>query len=137
MSEHHCRPTISLPDSFTIPSTRPWKSSRCKTKRDCFQTHWLDEKLVEVILKKIISTKPEDATKTCSHLEDVKSFIIDAHFLIFLVMIHGENGYTEEAFDYAKLHLKKRNRNIDSVWTKKFIQTEIKTYEINWKQGSA
>ena len=76
MSEHHCRPTISLPDSFTIPSTRPWKSSRCKTRRDYFQTHWMDEKLVEDILKKIgLLTDITDGRCESCHQQSLRDWI--------------------------------------------------------------
>ncbi len=84
------------------------------------------------ILLDIIDISPKEAKKECPHLHNAKGFIIDAHYLIFNVMIHGL-GYSEEAFEYANRHLELRTRGVSSVWTKKQIQKEIADHKKYWK----
>ena len=91
-----------------------------------------DEEAYEILMKIIVMT-PTKAKKHCSELVNPRSFIIDSHFLLLLVMIYGQ-GYSEEAFNYAKKHLKLRTRGIKSCWTKRYIENEIKNHYKEWQQ---
>lgn len=91
-----------------------------------------DEKAHDVILN-IIDTPPEKAKRECEHISHARGFIVDAHFLMFYVIIYGQ-GYNKEAFDYAENHLKLRTRGVKSVWTKRQVQSEINHHKKKWKK---
>lgn len=90
-----------------------------------------DEEAYEILLE-IIDTTPEDAKKNCPDVFNPRGFIIDAHYLIFLVMIYGQ-GFSEEAFRFASKHLELRTIGINSVWPKKQVVSEINSFRKEWK----
>ncbi len=97
--------------------------------------HMLDnQSAAHKILLEIITDSPM-TKKKCQHLYRPRSFFVDAHFLIFNVMIHGEQGYTQQAFNHAYMHLKLRKIGLHSTWSKKYVENEVKKYEKDWIDG--
>lgn len=95
--------------------------------------HMLDKhKEAYDLLLEIIATTPAEAKQGCPDLHNSRAFIIDAHFLIFNVIIHGQ-GFSEEAFDFANKHLALRTQGVSSVWTQKEVQKEIADFKKEWK----
>ena len=84
------------------------------------------------IILNIIKTTPKEAKINCKHIYNARGFIIDAHFLMFNVLIHGQ-GFSDEAFSYANKHLELRTRGVGSVWTKKQVIDEVAFHLNEWK----
>lgn len=133
---------LELYDAFKYESAYPFLEKAYKLNPNCMCAmynyanvlHQLErhEDAYDVLLK-LISMNPEKAKEYCPEIKSPRGFIIDAHYLIFLVMIYGQ-GFSQEAFNYAERHLVLRARGVESVFSKKEIQKEINKYKNEWKK---
>lgn len=133
---------LKLYDVFKYQESLPYLKKAYKLAPRCLSAmynyanvlHMLgkDEQAYDVILE-IIDTSPEKAKRECEHISHARGLIVDAHFLMFYVLIYGQ-GYNKEAFDYAEKHLKLRTRGVKSVWTKRQVKSEIKHHKKEWEK---
>jgi len=68
----------------------------------------------EQLLRGLIAAAPEELFDRCP-VSNVASVHIDAHLLLFRVLLYGR-GFSEEAFAFAKTHLSLRRRGVNSAW---------------------
>ena len=85
----------------------------------------------EALLQTIISTPIEEFEFACPSI-DVESVAIDAHYLLFHVIIYGL-GFSREAFSHAYRHLELRGEDIESVWTREHVESEVADFEKEWR----
>ena len=60
-----------------------------------------------------------------------RSLRLDALYLLFLVLIHGQ-GLSSEAFGYAAEHLRLRRRGVHSVWSAREVRASVAAFRREW-----
>ena len=84
------------------------------------------------LLKPLINSKVQTLAAGCQY-GDARSVQLDAHMLLFLVIVYGR-GFCSEAFSHAAKHLRLRRSGLKSVWSKRTVQKEIQVMRREWVQ---
>lgn len=74
-------------------------------------------------LRGLVAASPTQLRAACS-VARPRSLILDANYLLFLVLLHGR-GFSEEAFKFAEQHLRFRRRGVLSIWSADEVRTEV------------
>jgi tetratricopeptide (TPR) repeat protein len=83
------------------------------------------------LLRGLIEATPEELDRRCP-FDRPRSLHLDAHYLLFLVVVHGR-GVCAEAFEYAMTHLRLRRRGVQSLWPVREVRSTIKEVWREWK----
>ena len=95
--------------------------------------HMLDrDSEAEPMLRALIQATPEELHEGCPESQP-RSLRLDAHFLLFLVLLYG-HGSADEAFGLAAKHLLMRRRGLHSVWTAREVRRQIVELRREWEK---
>lgn len=89
----------------------------------------------EPILRKLIIVSPADLRRRCPIAQELRSLQLDAHYLLFLVLLEGR-GFSIEAFKIAEKHLRLRRRGLFSKWPVREVRADIAARRREWVSGS-
>ena len=87
----------------------------------------------EPLLRELISATHQELRRRCPESMP-RSVQLDAHYLLFLVMIYGR-GFSEEAFAFARKHLRMRRRGLHSVFSARAVRSDILAKGRDWNLG--
>jgi tetratricopeptide (TPR) repeat protein len=86
--------------------------------------HMLDrDEEAYAILKRLINASILELRDCCPHCGP-ESLQLDAYYLLFLVTLRAR-GFGREAFGYARQHLRRRRRGLESLWSVREVRAEI------------
>ena len=91
-----------------------------------------DEKMAASLLHDLIKTPLGILEQGCYELRAPRSFQVDAHYLLFHVLLYSGSSW-KKAFWYAQKHLSLRLRGLKSAWTLQQIKRKIRDLEIEWQ----
>jgi|GEM_PF-5234283 len=84
-------------------------------------------------LRDLISATANELSHRCASTS-FRSVQIDAHFLLFRVLLYGR-GFSKEAFAFAEKHLSMRRRGVRSVWSMREVRANISAMRQVWRSG--
>jgi tetratricopeptide (TPR) repeat protein len=84
----------------------------------------------EPLLRELIAADPDELARRCPRAWP-RSLQLDAHFLLFSVILYGR-GFCAEAFRYAEEHLRRRRRGLYSVWSAREVRADVAALLREW-----
>jgi hypothetical protein len=95
--------------------------------------HMLDrDREAEPILRGLIAVSAAELRRRCA-AADVRSLQLDAHYLLFLVLLDGQ-GFSAEAFELAGEHLRLRRRGLRSNWPAREVRADVAAKRREWAE---
>ena len=85
----------------------------------------------EPILRALIAASPDELRRRCATADDLRSVQLDAHYLLFLVLLDGR-GFSAEAFGLAEEHLRRRRRGLRSLWPAREVRADVAARRREW-----
>ena len=94
--------------------------------------HMLDrDREAEPILRELIAPGLAELRRRCAIADDLPSLQLDAHYLLFLVLLDGR-GFSAEAFRLAEEHLRLRRRGLRSKWPAREVRADVAARRREW-----
>jgi tetratricopeptide (TPR) repeat protein len=85
----------------------------------------------EPILRGLIAVSLAELRRRCALAGDLRSLQLDAHYLLFQVLLYGR-GFSAEAFRLAEKHLRLRRRGLRSNWPVRAVRADLAARRREW-----
>ena len=130
---------LDLHEARKYAAALPWFERALALAPDCpvaqynraNTLHMLDRnREAEPILRELIAASPAQLRRRCA-TGDSRSLQLDAHYLLFLVLLGGR-GFSAEPFGLAEEHLRRRRRGLRSVWPVRKVRADVAAMRWKW-----
>lgn len=85
------------------------------------------------ILEPLLEMSEQEVAVHGGNNEAIVGYQIDGFYLMFHIMLYLTEDWKASS-KFARLHLEKRKPGIESTWTKKAVQKELRELEQEWKE---
>jgi tetratricopeptide (TPR) repeat protein len=85
------------------------------------------------LLLDLIRADIQELRRRCT-IARPRSLQLDAYQLMFWVVLYGK-GFCDEAFRYAREHLRRRKRGVHSIWTAREVRADVAAMRREWRES--